>query len=396
LSIGKGNSAARLEKIFLAFKEEEPSARSKRWMGEFDRITKQPRPIVLFGAGDLGQYALKRLRRANSQPCCFSDNNEKSWGTSIEGIEVLSPTDAVARYGDIAAFIVTVFNGSAARTQLRQMGCSYVLSAKALFWKYPQEFMPECGIDTPDLLVEQEPQIRECFALLADETSRQELCDQLIWRYWLEPEFLPSPRNAEKIYFPSDLVRPVEREVLVDCGAFDGDSIRSFFKLGRSFDHVYALEPDPGSRAALQAFLMKQGEDVSDRVTVWPYAVSNEDGEVSFVVTGTAGSTVTKSGQGQTMECRKLDSLPWAAKPTYIKMDIESSEPKGLAGGAHLIQQQTPVMAVCLYHRSDHLWQIPLLIHSIEPRYSLFLRRYAEDCWEQICYAVPPNRLVQS
>jgi hypothetical protein len=39
------------------------------------------------------------------------------------------------------------------------------------------------------------------------------------------------------------------------------------------------------------------------------------------------------------------------------------------------------------------LWEIPLLIHAIQPAYSLRLRRYAEGAFELVWYAVPPERI---
>jgi FkbM family methyltransferase len=388
------SSKVRLDDIFAAFKQEGFEARSHRWRGEFDRLASPAPNIVLFGAGPFGQFTLDRLRRVGVEPCCFSDNNQALWETRCDGIEVLSPADAVARFGDTAAFVVTIFNGSAARMQLRQLGCRHVIPSMALFWKYSREMLPTLGMDSPQLLLEQESQIRECFDLLGDDASRHELCSQLVWRYWLEPESLPSPGNGEDIYFPADLIKPLDREVFVDCGAFNGDSIRSFFRHRQAFSHVYALEPDPGNRAALKSFLANQPANISERVSIRPYAVSNEDGKVDFVVTGTAGSSVSTSGLGESTEGRKLDSLEWPFVPTYIKMDIEGSEPKGLRGAARLIREAMPALAICLYHQSEHLWQIPNLIHSIAPGYSLFLRRYAEDCWEQVCYAVPRERLA--
>ena len=86
-------------------------------------------------------------------------------------------------------------------------------------------------------------------------------------------------------------------------------------------------------------------------------------------------SRVSSTGAGISIESRKLDTLPWRFKPTYIKMDIEGSEPLALAGGAQLLKSEKPVLAICLYHRTEHLWQIPNLIHSIEPEYALYLRR---------------------
>jgi hypothetical protein len=121
--------------------------------------------------------------------------------------------------------------------------------------------------------------------------------------------------------------------------------------------------------------------------------VGEKDEQVNFVETNDVASKVSSSNDGVTIESRRLDSLPWQFTPTYIKMDIEASEPFALAGGAQLLEREMPVLAICLYHRTEHLWQIPNLIHTLAPEYSLYLRRYAEDCWEQVCYAVPPNRM---
>jgi hypothetical protein len=74
-------------------------------------------------------------------------------------------------------------------------------------------------------------------------------------------------------------------------------------------------------------------------------------------------------------------------------MDIEGAEPDALLGTRKTIQKNMPVMAICLYHAQEHLWQIPLLIQSISNDYKFFLRRYSDECWETVCYAVPRNRL---
>jgi FkbM family methyltransferase len=396
LSSGHEDITERFEQIFAEMKREKPAARTERWRGLFDRIVGSPaNGMVLFGAGLFGQWVLNRLRQAGVEPVCFADNNQSRWGSLVHGLEVLSPSDALLRYGQTSPFVVTIFNGSAARKQLRDMGCRQVLSSAVLFWKYPDQFMPDLGIDSPDRIVEQEEPIRRCFSLLADDRSRQEMCDQIEWRYWLKPEYLPLRENPETIYFPSDLVTTNEEEVIVDCGAFDGDTLRSFIRAGRGFRHMYALEPDAANLLGLKASAGALPEGLRERVTAWPYAVGEKDEEVSFVETHDVASKVSSTKQGIPVECRRLDSLPWQFKPTYIKMDIEAAEPAALAGAAELLKNERPVLAICLYHRTEHLWQIPNLIHSIVPDYSLYLRRYAEDCWEQVCYAVPTSRLVR-
>jgi FkbM family methyltransferase len=155
---------------------------------------------------------------------------------------------------------------------------------------------------------------------------------------------------------------------------------------------VYALEPDAANVKKLQASVAGFPQDIQPKVTVWPYAVGAEDEEIRFLETHDFSSKVSTSSEGTAIQSRKLDSLPWEQKPTYVKMDIEGWEPPALAGATQLLKSEMPVLAICLYHRSEHLWQIPNLIHSIAPGYSFHVRRYAEDTWELVCYAVPPKR----
>jgi hypothetical protein len=105
---------------------------------------------------------------------------------------------------------------------------------------------------------------------------------------------------------------------------------------------------------------------------------------------------VTTKEAASSIDCRRLDDIDWSVTPTYIKMDIESAEPEAIAGGAELLRRHQPTLAICTYHRNEHLWDIPNLIHSISPDYHIFLRRYAEECWEGVCYAIPKHRLKRA
>src|SRR3954470_7908287 len=342
LSAPREVSRVCIERLIADFRQESRGVLSERWRGYFDRATDKPERIILFGAGQFGTLALERLRKAGIEPLCFSDNGPARWGTYVDGLKVLAPEEAVTRYSDNATFVVTIFNGSSARKQLRAMGCKYVLSAVALYWKFPNQFMPELGIDSPELIADNEKSIRHCFELLGDERSRQEFCDQLQWRYWLDPEFLPRQENPEETYFPEDLIKPDSDEVIVDCGAFDGDCIRSLVRLGRSFKHLYSLEPDRENRQRLGVFLSDKPA-MHGRVTIWPYAVSDRNGSATLTGSGDVASRLTSSDgvpSSHTIECRTLDSLEWKARPTYIKMDIEGAEPSAIVGGTKLLKEE--------------------------------------------------------
>lgn len=390
------NEDLALENVLRQIETEPPESVGARERNNFDEIAyPYNERLVLFGAGPLGKGILAGLRRAGVEPLSFADNNQKLWGKEVSGLSVISPSEAVRVYGETACFVVTIYQGSRIRRQLSSLGCRRVAPFAPLLWKYADIFIPQCGLELPHRLVEQCGAIRKCHAALGDDFSKRELREQLLWRYWLDYSALSQGFDACDTYFPMDLLSPSAEDVFVDCGAFDGDTIRSFnYHWGGGFRHAFAFEPDPENRSALTSNIVTMG--LGPRVTIMPYAVGNTNGPVSFTCTSSAASHVTTGESGVALECRRLDDIKWSFTPTYIKMDIESAEPEALAGAAELLRQHHPVMAVCTYHRSEHLWQIPNLIRSIAPEYNLFLRRYAEECWEGVCYAIPSHRLKRA
>ncbi|RKI88651.1 FkbM family methyltransferase [Parablautia intestinalis] len=75
-------------------------------------------------------------------------------------------------------------------------------------------------------------------------------------------------------------------------------------------------------------------------------------------------------------------------KISMIKMDIEGFEHKGLLGAKWAIQQHKPVLAICVYHRRDDLWKIPLLIHSICSDYRFYMKHYSLFANETVLYGI--------
>lgn len=384
------SGSAELEYALQNIKKESLDAVRARERNTFDRLAgPSAAGLVLFGAGPLGRTTLAGLRQIGIEPLSFADNNAKLWGEKIDELPVCAPIEAVKRYGSFASFVVTVYNGSAVRQQLLALGCRIVVPFTPLFWKYADVFIPESCVELPHRLRDGIDAIRQCHSILYDNSSRHELLGQLAWRYWMDSDALPVALDPHHTYFPFDLIAPMKDEVFVDCGSFDGCTIKNFAThWDNEFRHVFAFEPDSINRTALKTSVEHMG--IADRVTIMPYAVANRSGPVSFTSTGSVTSHV---GGISAVDCRRLDEIAWLIPPTYIKMDIEGAEVEALRGSCGLLKQHHPVLAVCTYHRGSHLWEIPNLIHAMAPEYHIFLRRYAEECWEGVCYAIPSNRL---
>ena len=70
-------------------------------------------------------------------------------------------------------------------------------------------------------------------------------------------------------------------------------------------------------------------------------------------------------------------------------MDIEGFELNALEGAKDTIKKYRPKLAICLYHKPQDLWEIPLFIKSIDSNYKIFIRHHTDLLNETVCYAIP-------
>jgi FkbM family methyltransferase len=351
--------------------------------------------VVIFGCGHLGKFTLDGATGAGLDVLAFADNNQTNWGRRIAGIEVISPQEAVRRYNDEAFFVVAIYNGTAPRKQLAELNCKRIVPYPLFFSRFSQYMPFEDSLELPHRVLDDPNAIRAGYALLSDAKSRLEFIAQIQWRCSLNYDCLPKPDPPDEMYYAPDLVSLSEHEVLVDCGAFDGDSIRMFLERTQArFRHIYAIEPDRKNRAALDKYLAALTKDVTQRISVLPFGLSDSDAIVSFGASGTVGARVVSGTGSQSIHCRRLDDILDGPEPTLIKMDIEGAEPGAILGAVATIRASRPILAICAYHKCEHLWTLPVLIKNALPEYEIFLRRYAEECWETVYYAIPPERLT--
>jgi FkbM family methyltransferase len=271
------------------------------------------------------------------------------------------------------------------------LGCVKVLPVSKLRWKYPDTFLPFFWEDLPHKVYEQAAAVKAASTLWSDEFSRREYAAQIRWRTRGDFDGLAAP-VPEESYFPGDLFSLSREERFVDCGAYDGCTVKSFLKRSeQTFGRIIALEPDSTSCQRLRDYLLSLPADVRDRIEVLEMAVGSRRETVRFNAIGTVLSAITSEG-GVEVSCAPLDELVGGIRPTYIKMDIEGAEPDALMGAKQILREYQPILAICVYHHHDHLWRIPLLIHEMNEGYRFYLRPHDCDGFQLVCYAVPPNR----
>ena len=324
--------------------------------------------IVLLGAGTTGRVVARQLT-AQGIPFVFADNYK--FADMMEGVPVHHPGDAKTTHPD-ATWIATAIQPKFREELLAQIAEMGVKS-KSLW-----EFMPKRHALPSDAIC------RELLFLVSDQESSDELRDQFYFRR--HPSFEQRPASPiSEIYFPDWIVRR-EDEHYVDCGAADGDTVEEFLKRWPKYSQITAFEPDHKNYDSFQG----KHFDAS-RVRVINTAISDFNGQMVFTSTGDYSAHLGGDEAEAVVNVHRLDHV--LVHPTYMKFDIEGSEPEALWGAREILKKDRPVLAVCAYHEAEHLWTLPLLIHALQPDYKLFLRRYAEGAWELCWYAVPPERV---
>jgi len=319
----------------------------------------------------------------------FIDDTPAKQGHLVDGLEVIALTDAVARHPG-AAVVVTMLNQHtnfrAARRVVERHGRE-ALSFAALAWSYPETFLPWLALDLPQRILAAAAEIRAAFDLLADEESRRQLVQHLAFR--LRCDYAALPEALPRQYFPIDILpRLPDDTTFVDCGAFDGDTVRAFLAhQGGRFERVHALEPDPASCRRLRSFVDGLDAAVGSKIEVVNAAVGAHRERRRFSATGDEAAAFSSDGSVDVEVLPLLELVDPSAR-LYIKMDIEGAEAEALAGAAPLIRRSRPTLAISVYHRPGDLWQLPLYLNSLSSDYRLFLRTHGEDGTDIVCYAL--------
>ena len=373
---------------------ETPEAARVRQQHAFDKAAAGRRRIVIFGAGRLGRLILRGLSGTDLEPIAFADNNPRSWGTMTDGLPVLSPRDAANKHSQDAVFVVAVWHPSRSPLmsslldQLRILGCLAV-AFPLLFWRHSSTFLPYFFWDLPENLLQQSSEIAAAFELLHDDSSRQAFAAQLQLRLRADFDCGGVPCAGDQ-YFPG-LFSLNADESFVDCGSYIGDTIQCFIsQTNNCFRKVIAFEADPAVVPGLRTYM----DGIGPRAVYHNAAVGAHSGVVGFVGNGIGGGCIA-AASGTDVACVRLDDALAREHVSLLKMDIEGAELQALEGAHGVIWRDRPVLAICGYHKPDHLWRVLASLKSLAPDSALFLRSHCADGLDAVCYAVPPERQLE-
>lgn len=191
-----------------------------------------------------------------------------------------------------------------------------------------------------------------------------------------------------------DIWEPRQGEIFIDCGAYDGDTIRDFVEwTNHEYEGIYSFEPSDSNYARCKQYVEEKNIEncVLIKKGTWSETTTLKFSSYMF---DTGDHVVTDASLGEdvvVVEATSIDEVLSGKKATFIKMDVEGSEMQSLKGARETIMNYAPRLAIAVYHKPEDLFDIPLYILSLNSNYRFKLRHYSSCSCETVLYAESDN-----
>lgn len=190
---------------------------------------------------------------------------------------------------------------------------------------------------------------------------------------WYKYDFLETTKTKEYLYddyFDLDLVKCDKNEVIVDLGAYVGDSILSYLKNygDDCYKKIFCYEITPENFD-----ILKNNLAAYPNIEFKLKGISNKTGNMKINNNSTSSSANSLISDNGDIEVTTLDE-DIKDKITLIKSDIEGFEQKAIEGAKNHIINDHPKLLISVYHSNEDLWKIPKMIHELSSDYKFYLR----------------------
>jgi len=190
-------------------------------------------------------------------------------------------------------------------------------------------------------------------------------------------------------YRLKDIVEPRNADVVLDCGAYKGETALWFARQVGKEGRVVAFEPAAHNLEGLRRNLAANRSMNMAPVTVLECALSNSAGMLHFNA---------QAGDGSHVDAESTESVPAVTiddvveqqhlgRVDFIKMDIEGGEVDALRGADETLRKFAPRLAISVYHRPHDLPDIVTLILQACPDYRLYLSHKSPGWADTVLFA---------
>ena len=349
----------------------------------FDELKKSSKPVLIYGGSEYAGSVYDYLKR-NDIEAEFFIVDSRYWkenkyikGKEVKSIEKCEIEDynIVIGFGDVTKSKFLINNSQLLRSTF------YMLWEPIKFYEWDTEYVKENW----ELLM-------DVYNGLADRKSKHVLTELIVAKlngccvdllnvssgkhYFNELTFCPNP----------------EKEVFIDCGAYNGDTILQFAAFtDKNYRKIYAFEPISENISEL-----KKNVKCLTNVEIINKGTWKEDDNLSFEKKDDGSHIVQDNGK-DTVQVTAIDNVIKDECVTFIKMDIEGSELESLQGASRVIQRDMPKLAICCYHKKNDIIDLYNYIRKFENynyKYNIYLRHHSNGTCETVLYAIPVKKTL--
>lgn len=356
-----------------------------------DRIRKEiknSRYVCVFGIGEMSYPIISAIRNFTDIKINFlSDNDQTKWGKTFHNdLKCISPKD-LGKYNNDIAILITTRHYKKIYQQLLKNG------HKKIFAITEYRLLNDAYFKNKKNLQTIKDNVLKVTDILEDERSKEVMFTLI--KNWFD--FDVDAVGYEDIftndqYYPADIIQLSGREAFVDVGAYNGDTLLDFIKkTNNQFDSIFAFELDKKNFKEMESAVDKLAAPTKNKIKLYNSGLLDEARDVTYEKGGSGTQSTFINVINAANDCGKtvrLSDVLKNEKVTFIKMDIEGSEVKALSGAEEIIKKQKPKLAICVYHKPEHLWEVPLYIKKIVPEYKIFIRHHTPLEYETVCYAL--------
>jgi len=342
------------------------------------------REVVLYGAGIDGLRVLDEVTRRGIRVRAIFDIRAAEIDY-VPQLPVVMPGDPLIPEDERADIpvILTVKpfaprNRAILRT-LSENGYGNAIPATDLFDFYS---FTDRDLEASDSL---RSKLIQCAGLLEDEASYRVYTGFLRAHASREYDTFSPPSERTK-YFDADIPRGKGWRRFVDCGAFDGDTLRDLNRIAGSVEAIAAFECDLPSFHRLASCVAEGRGAFAEQVFLFPCGVWSATTSLQAHMGMGLNSHIAQAGEG-VIQCVALDEVLVGFDPTCIKLDVEGAESEALHGAREMIEASRPDLTISLYHDLRDMWELPLLVAGWDLGYRFHVRAYGPGGNATMLYA---------
>jgi len=359
---------------------------------------KVDKPLILYGAGDLGKMA-KAFFETLGIPFLYvvDANPDRYAGSAIwNGISVLKPADVPQEHREtcLLAICIVTHSYTSISDPLKQQGWRDIVPFYDISEAYTDRHPLGNGWFTGELKDVDIEGIEYVLEHWGDNISRAHHLQFMAWHSLRKEErYDDAPVTTDNRFFIPEVVSSFhEKEVFLDGGAHHGEVSLRFMDIVRhKFAKLHAIEPDKENVRVLRNRLYHKDVLSSQKIEIIECALGDRSGEAPFLQGFNYASRFSPLAR-KTVTVRTLDDMDIPA--TVVKFHLEGSELEALHGSMVVLNKYRPIVATTTYHNRNGLWQTPAFLMKGLTDYVFLLRLHSWMGTGCVLYAIPCERYV--